>query len=538
MDNRRAIIALIFLGAVLFFSGLGERDLWDIDEGMHAVIAQNMLLDSDWITPRFNDQAFLDKPPLFNWLTAISFVVLGFTALAARVPAALSGLLTVLLVYGIGRRLYSTRTGLLAGIVAATSLEFVVLARSVQYDMPFALFTTLAIYAYLRAIQEHSVARWYVWLFYAAVGGSVLTKGPLGAVLVGLGVVPHLVVLKDRQIWRRLLDPVGLLLFTAISASWYAAMEAANPGYLEYFFVRQHVANVLGDAAGYVARHPEPFYYYALILFGALFPWSLTLTQALYRVAGSRDAAVPRAEVMLTAFVVGAILVLSAATSKLANYVLPVIPIAAVPIGRYWDRLLDARNRGRIAGYAIGLGATGIAFFAIVLFVFLDDPLGPVYASTGVTRYQILTLLTGIAALCLMSAAFAARAQHLGAALSLAIVTPFTIAMILIAIGPALNTTRSSHDIAAIIDQRLADDEPLYFYGRLLDSAMFYTGRESVMLETEDDFRRKLQSDKKVYVAVLSRSGNWDDVPSAPYFVVARIGNKAIVSNMPDNPSN
>lgn len=537
IDNRRAVIALTLLCAFLFFSGLGVRDLWDIDEGMHAVIAKNMLVDRDWVTPRFNGEAFLDKPPLFNWLTAISFQVFGFSAMAARLPAALSGLLIVLLVYGIGRMLYTPRSGLLAGLATATSLQFIVLAQTVQYDVPFALFTTLAVYAYLHAIREDLSPRRYVWLFYAAVGGAVLTKGPLGAVLVGVAVVLHLITLKDRRLWARLLDPVGLLLFAGISVPWYAAMELANPGYLEYFLVRQHLSNVTGDAAGYVARHPEPFYYYVVILPAAMFPWSVTLPQALYQALRDRWTAVPRAEVLLTAFIIGAILILSAATSKLANYVLPVIPIAAVLIGRYWDQLLEAGKRGRIPAYAVALSAIAVLLFAVVVFIILDDPLGPVYAKLGIAQHHILTLLAGIATLSLVSALFAARAQHLRAALSLAVIMPLIIATVLIPVGPALNAARSSHSVAAIVDQRMAKDEPLYFYGRLLDSAMFYTGRASVMLKTEDAFRDKLRSDQRVYIAVMTRTGNWDDVPSMPYYVVARIGNKAIVSNRPDDPA-
>ena len=84
--------ALTALCGTLFFSFLGLRDIWDIDEGMHAAIAQTMLLSGDWVTPVFNGEPFFDKPALFNWLNAISFSLFGFTELAARLPAALSGL--------------------------------------------------------------------------------------------------------------------------------------------------------------------------------------------------------------------------------------------------------------------------------------------------------------------------------------------------------------------------------------------------------------------------------------------------------------
>ncbi len=66
LNDRRALTALIAISVLLFVVDLGGRDLWDIDEGIHAAIAQTMLLSGDWVIPIFNDEAFLDKPPLFN----------------------------------------------------------------------------------------------------------------------------------------------------------------------------------------------------------------------------------------------------------------------------------------------------------------------------------------------------------------------------------------------------------------------------------------------------------------------------------------
>ena len=77
------LVTLIAICGLLFFAFLGIRDLWDIDEGMHAAIAQTMLLSGDWVTPVFNGEPFFDKPVLFNWLNAISFKVFGFTEVAA-----------------------------------------------------------------------------------------------------------------------------------------------------------------------------------------------------------------------------------------------------------------------------------------------------------------------------------------------------------------------------------------------------------------------------------------------------------------------
>ncbi len=278
-------------------------------------------------------------------MTAIAFELFGRNEFAARLPAALSALASVLLCYGIGRELYSRRAGWLAGVILATSLEFAMMARAVQYDMLFALFTTLALFAYILAMREQRPARRYWVLFYLAIGLAVLTKGPLGMVLVGIAVVTHLLVTGSARAWLRAMNPAGILVFSAVTVPWYVLIELANPGYIDYFVIQQHVGNVLGEFGEYVARHPEPVYYYIPVFIGAMLPWSLTLPQSVYSALRYREARLAHADILLVAFFAGSLLLMSAATSKLATYILPTLPVAAVLIGRYWDRLFDASPR-------------------------------------------------------------------------------------------------------------------------------------------------------------------------------------------------
>ena len=105
--TRREIVVdltiLVLLCLALFFSLLGDRPLWDIDEGMHAHTSKVMVETGDWVTPRMNGETFYDKPPLFNWLVAMAFMVFGFTEFAARLPAALLGTACVIATYFLGR---------------------------------------------------------------------------------------------------------------------------------------------------------------------------------------------------------------------------------------------------------------------------------------------------------------------------------------------------------------------------------------------------------------------------------------------------
>ena len=144
------ILTLVALCFVLFFLFLGDRPLWDVDEGMHAATSKDMILTGDWVTPRLNGEKFYDKPPLFNWLVALSFLIFGFTEFAARLPAALLGLGCVLFTYFLGRRMFNPLTGLLGGLILATGGEFIGLSIAVVHDMVLTFCITLTLYFFYR----------------------------------------------------------------------------------------------------------------------------------------------------------------------------------------------------------------------------------------------------------------------------------------------------------------------------------------------------------------------------------------------------
>ena len=87
--------------ATLFFLPLGNRALWNSDEGRYAEIAREMLVLKDWVSPHLNYVLYFEKPPLMYWLTAASFAVFGQTEFAARFWCAAFGVLTV----GVRRKL-------------------------------------------------------------------------------------------------------------------------------------------------------------------------------------------------------------------------------------------------------------------------------------------------------------------------------------------------------------------------------------------------------------------------------------------------
>src|SRR6185312_7151178 len=100
--SRRAWILLAILAAVTWFANLDVRKLQHPDEGRYAEIAREMVATGDYVTPRLNGIKYFEKPPLQYWLTAASFRAFELDEWTARLPSALSGFLTLVIVGYVG----------------------------------------------------------------------------------------------------------------------------------------------------------------------------------------------------------------------------------------------------------------------------------------------------------------------------------------------------------------------------------------------------------------------------------------------------
>ena len=62
---------------MLWLATLSLRPLFNPDEGRYAEIPREMLSGGDWVIPHLNGLAYLEKPPLQYWATALSLRVFG-----------------------------------------------------------------------------------------------------------------------------------------------------------------------------------------------------------------------------------------------------------------------------------------------------------------------------------------------------------------------------------------------------------------------------------------------------------------------------
>ena len=332
-------IALLAIALALLF--LGQRGIWDPDEGRYTNVALNMLDSGNWIEPyRSQEIGHWTKPPLTYWAIASSVAAFGHNAWAARLPAALSYLLCVWLAWRVARRL-EPRSHHQAALIYATMLFPIGAAQLITTDYVLAACETLAMWGFVEARfgDQRQAGRW-IALMWAGFALAFLAKGPPG--LLPLLAVVAFDLARPGRSRPRILQWQGILLFLAIALPWYVAVIMRNPGLLQYFLGNEVVGRVTTNEFG---RHGEWYgwlqIYLPTLLVGSL-PWTPALlrwTRALpghvrswrTRDGRSRDSA----QMLLALWLLLPLLVFCVSRSRLPLYILPLfVPLAVLAAGQ------------------------------------------------------------------------------------------------------------------------------------------------------------------------------------------------------------
>src|SRR5450432_1416827 len=116
---------------LLWLATLAARPLFNPDEGRYAEIPREMLVGGDWVIPHINGLAYIEKPPLQYWATAVLFKFLGQSEFAARLYTALCALGCLGLVWVMGRAGEGERRAWRAAAALSGMLLFLVLGQLV-----------------------------------------------------------------------------------------------------------------------------------------------------------------------------------------------------------------------------------------------------------------------------------------------------------------------------------------------------------------------------------------------------------------------
>jgi len=342
-SHARNLLILLALCLVCFWFRLGRIGLIDPDEPFYAQTAHEMVVTGDWMTPQIYGGPQFEKPIFYYWLVAASFKTLGENEFTGRLPATLFATLLVLLVYAFSARVYSKRTGLLAAVVLATGLEFMLMSRLMLTDIPLAFFLSGSVFsAWLAYTEPEKRDRW-MFLHLLSMGMAWLTKGPIGILFPCFTMAAYFIFQKPRQwayrgkgVW------LGLAAALIVGVPWYAYTFAHHGvDFWKEFFVRDNYLR------WFHSEHPSNnhfWYYPGLLILGSI-PWMplvlLTIKRAITGLRENEPA------FFQWCWLLSNLVFLSFAASKLPSYAFFLFVPLAVIGGRHLDELLERGFRGK-----------------------------------------------------------------------------------------------------------------------------------------------------------------------------------------------
>jgi len=337
----------LMLGVLWFFT-LPLRPLFDPDEGRYAEVPREMLASGDWVTPRLNGVKYFEKPPLQYWTTAAIYSVFGVSDAAARAWAAALSFLCLPLVFGFATKAgYSREVAVVATAILAISPLFLIVGQVNLLDQSFTFLLVAAIFAFVLAqratAQPASLRRWMLvtWTLLAL---AVLTKGIVAPVLAGATLLFYMIATRSLAPMRHLYLRAGLPLFALIVTPWFVLVQQRNPEFAHFFFVHEHLERYLTTVHG----RNEPWWYFLGILLVAISPvlGSVRRSWVSFREVPPPAGAF-QVETFLLIWCAVVLVFFSLSDSKLAPYILPLMPPLALLLAQ--GALTDARSLRRAA---------------------------------------------------------------------------------------------------------------------------------------------------------------------------------------------
>ena len=327
-------LLIVLTASLLFIPFAGGVHLFDWDEINFAECAREMIVSHDYLNVQINFRPFWEKPPLFIWMQVLSMKAFGINEFAARFPNALAGIVSLLFIFNIGKKLYDSRFGMWWVVVYAGSILPHFYFRSGIIDPWFNLLIFIAIWFFIRLHYAGEVISAKRRILCAALWGvftglAILTKGPTALLIIGLVVgiaylpdLSRLLNIKSRFLISptvfklRAGDIFVFLLFTIlIGGSWFLIQALSGNADMVWKFILYQVRLFTIPDAG----HGGHWSYHFIVLFVGVFPASLFALMRFNRPAGQQAAQRQFHGLMLILFWVVLIL-FSIVKTKIVHY--------------------------------------------------------------------------------------------------------------------------------------------------------------------------------------------------------------------------
>ena len=344
---RRALLLVSILWGIYLFTAT-RSTLWNRDEARYGTAVLEMVDSGNYLYPTFNHELRPHKPILIYWLMSVPVRIFGPTELAVRFVATLCMAASCLMVFAIGRHLFSPFSGRWAAAILATSPLVMLSGMAATTDAALMAAILATLVPFVWAYTDGS-RWWHVPVMGTGIGAALLIKGPVGLLVPVLSIITTMVLARgrsklDRQAWINLViaSGIGISLFLvwAIPANLATGGEYARDGLVGRLSSRVFTA-MEGHGGGSLAYLLYLPYYLGVVCL-ASFPWLVLLPGASRALARGRIAGSPAGggddwarsgpgiRALLAGMILPTLALMTLVTTKMPHYILPVFPWLAL----------------------------------------------------------------------------------------------------------------------------------------------------------------------------------------------------------------
>ena len=279
----RYFALLILVLIPLCWLGISNHGFWGTDEPRVAEIGREMALSGNWAVPTLNQKPFLEQPPLYYAALAVTFKIFGVSDRVARIPSALFSMGGALALFFLGTMLFGPKAGFVSAFVLATSFEYFQIGHWVLVDSALTCFVVCAMTFFMAGYSsgEKRKKLLYYSLLYLSCTLAFYSKGFIGVVIPGLGIVTFLVFERNLKELLRMHVWLGTVIFIVLVLPWFLALwHQGGAEHLRVVLVENHLNRFIRPG---MLGHAQPFYFYLSDFPPGFLPWIVLILPVLYR---------------------------------------------------------------------------------------------------------------------------------------------------------------------------------------------------------------------------------------------------------------
>ncbi|NJN42042.1 MAG: phospholipid carrier-dependent glycosyltransferase [Flammeovirgaceae bacterium] len=345
LNEYRYALCFSAIGLVYFFNLF--IDVMEADAAQYAAISLEMFQTGNYLEVYHRGADYLDKPPLLFWLSALSFSLFGISNFAYKLPAVLIIILGIYSTYRFAKLWYDQQKAIYAALILSATQAFFLITNDVRTDgllTGFVIFSLWQLSVFLRNKKMFHLIAGAV-----GVACAMMTKGPLGLVIVGLALGGDMLLKRDwksifKWEWVLFLVFVGLLLLPMCYGLYQQfdlhpekeVYGLSGPSGLRFFFWTQSFGRITGEL--YWKDNTTFFYFFHTILWDFQ-PWILFMLPALWvkfrNLIQARFLISKETEWLTFSGFLLCFLALSTSGYKLPHYIFPLFPLLAIIVADF-----------------------------------------------------------------------------------------------------------------------------------------------------------------------------------------------------------